>query len=161
ASSVVDSSLSDRRRTALWEVRRPEADWLESLVDAALRVMGRPSRGILEQPNSADTTVRAKIEPVGRAFRDANHIAGFHFDGEYRTRVRMNMKQAAALHDQTHLVFIVPMLRIESREHRFEPRRLGIDVDDVGRDIATALFQLVDLPGKRGEQLVRGDLIRR
>ena len=65
----------------------------------------------------------------------------------------MNVKQPAALDDEPHFVLVVPVLGVELREHRVEARRVGLDVDDVGGDVAAARLELVDLAGVRREHL--------
>ena len=66
------------------DVRRAEADGLESRVDAGLRVVRRPARLILEQADRADAPLRAEIEPVVRAPRHADQVAGLDLDREDR-----------------------------------------------------------------------------
>src|SRR4029453_17964835 len=58
---------------------RTEADRLESLVDAAVGVVRRPSRRILEEPDRADAAIGAEVEPVVRAAGHSNEVAGFDF----------------------------------------------------------------------------------
>ena len=58
------------------------------------------------------------------------------------------------------LVFIVPVLELNRASIAVEAWRGGIDIDDVGRDVAAARLQLVDLPGIRAEQLFRCALAR-
>ena len=94
-------------------VGRTEADRLESLVDAALGVVRRPARRILEQPDRADAAIGAEIEPVMRAARHADQIAGLDFDREDRAARRMDVEQAAAFDDEADLVLVVPVLAIE------------------------------------------------
>src|SRR6185295_11029126 len=107
AIGVVVPSMSRRMalnvlRNGRREVRRTEADWLESAIDAAVGVVRRPARPVLEETNRADAAIGAEIEPVMRALRHANEIAGFDLDREHRTVRRVNVKQSAPLDDQTH-----------------------------------------------------------
>src|SRR5262245_53581985 len=92
------------------DVSRPQTDRFETGVDAAIGISWRPSRRILEKPNGADLSIGAKVEPMQRAPRDANQVAGFHFYRDNGTSFWMNMKYAAAVNDETNFVFIVPML---------------------------------------------------
>ena len=52
--------------------------------------------------------------------------------------------KSAALDDEPHFVFVVPVLAAELREHHVEVGRLRFDVDDVGGDVAAALLQRID-----------------
>ena len=134
------------RRMRRRKVRWAEAERLKSAVDAALRVVRRPARDVLKQPDRANAPIAAEVEPVMRAARHANQIAGFNFDGEHRPAVgRMNMKKPAALDNQADFVFVVPVLGAEFGEHRVEPRRRRVDVDDVRGHIAAARLQAGDL----------------
>ena len=107
--------------------------------------MRRPAGRILEQPDRADAAIAAEIEPVVRAARHADQIAGLDFDGEDRLPRRMDVKQPAAFDDEADFVLVVPVLGVELVEHHVEIRRVREDVDDVGGDVAALRFQLVDL----------------
>src|SRR5215207_5243013 len=100
--------LRSRRRTGGREIPRPEAQWLESAIHSAARVLRRPAGRVLEQTDGADPPVRTEVEPMVRAFRHANEIAGFDLDGEHRTLRRMNVEQAASFDDESDFVLVVP-----------------------------------------------------
>src|SRR6266487_7091256 len=108
--------------------------------------MGRPSRLVLEQPDRADVTVPAQVEPVPGAARHTYEVTRFDLDRDDGAApfARVNVKQAAATDDESDLVLVVPMLRAELGEHRVEIGRRGRDVDDVRRDVSAAGLQLVD-----------------
>ena len=52
----------------------------------------------------------------------------------------MNMKNATPLQDEPHLIFGVRVLLVEAIEHRGEIRRIGVNIDDIGRHKAATLF---------------------
>src|ERR1700733_12990053 len=106
--------------------------------------MGRPTRRVLEQANRADRAIVAEIEPMLRATRHVDQIAGFQFDAENRTVVRGNMKYAPALADESPLILAVRMLLAEAGQHGVEIRRVGADIDHIGRDIAADDLQPLD-----------------
>src|SRR5690242_2806108 len=100
--------------------------------------MRRPSRRVLKQTDGANPFVRAEMEPVMRTARHTDQITGFDFDSSDRPVAWMNMKQAAPGDDEAHFVFIVPVLALESRQHRIEPRCLRCNVDYISSHITAA-----------------------
>src|SRR5262249_25665434 len=82
-----------------------------------------------------------------RTSRDSNQIAGLHFDSDYRRSLRIHMKQAAALNNETHLVFVMPMFAAEFGEHGIQIGSLRADIDDVCGDVSAGRLQLVDFIG--------------
>ena len=67
----------------------------------------------------------------------------------------MNVEHASPFDDEAHLVFVMPVLAVELRQHRFEVGRLWPDVDYVGRPIAAAGLERLDLPAVGRERRVR------
>src|SRR5713101_9919277 len=156
-----------RRRTAGSRLTRrgarrkkdgAEADWFVAAVRAAFGVMRRPAGWILKKADGADVPLLAEIEPMPRAARNAKQIAGFDRDGDDGSFARTNMKDAAALDDETDFVFVVPVLGIETVEHGFEAGSLRGDVDDVGGDVAALGLQAFDLRGVCEEDFRRGGI---
>jgi len=76
---------------------------------------------------------------------DADEIARDDFDGKHRAGVRMNVEQPAAFDDEPNLVFVVPVLAVELVEHDLQVRRVREHINHVGRHIAAADLELVDL----------------
>ena len=72
-------------------------------------------------------------------------VAGVHLDGYHRSFRGVDVEKPAPFDDEAHLVLVVPVLDVELVEHRVEVRGSGIDVDDVGGDVAAFLFELLDL----------------
>src|SRR5262245_25262340 len=95
------------------DVCRPEAQRLKLRVDAALSVMRRPPRHVLEQPNRADATLAAQVEPMMRSAWNADQISRCHLEREHRLAGRMNMKDAPPVDDETYFVLVVPVLAAE------------------------------------------------
>src|SRR5262245_13269602 len=95
------------------EVGWAEAHGLKLSVHAALRVVRCPAGRILKEPNRPDTTVGAEIEPVMRATRYTNQVAGLNFDRKHRSLGRMDVKEPAPFDDEPHLIFVVPVLTAE------------------------------------------------
>src|SRR5438876_211182 len=86
-----------------------ETDWLEFVVDAAVGIQRSPAGWVLKKADAADLLIRAEIEPMQDAPRDSNQIPGFHFDGDNRRRLRIHVKEAPALHNESHFVFVMPV----------------------------------------------------
>ena len=59
------------------------------------------------------------------------------------------MKQAAALHDESDFVFVMPVFAAELREHGVQVRGLRADVDHIGGHVAAGRLQFVDLVAVR------------
>src|SRR5581483_5850332 len=97
--------------------------------------MRRPSGRILEQTNGPNLAVGTQVEPMQRAAGHTDQVARFHFNGQDRRVLRMNVEYAASCNDESDFVLIVPMLAAEFRKHRIEVRGLRIDVDDVRGDV--------------------------
>src|SRR6266550_802256 len=133
------------------DVRRPHAHRLVAPVGAAVGVVRRPARLVLEQTDRPDVAVGAEIEPVMGAVGDAQQITGLHFDRDDRTLARMDVEQAAPANDEAHFVFVVPVLHVEFREHGVEAGGGGGDVDDIRGHVAAARLELCDL-GRVGLQ---------
>src|SRR5204863_4839862 len=150
---VVVPSMSSRIASGAGNVRGPETDRLKTLVDAGLRVVRRPSGRILEQADGADAPIAAEVEPVVRTPWHADEIAGFDLDGEDGFTRRVDVKQPAALDDETDLVFVVPVLGVELCQHRVEAGGRRMHVDDVGGHVPALRFQFVDLAFVRLENL--------
>src|SRR5262245_43730400 len=98
----------------------PEAHGFEFRVDACAGVLRRPATRILKEPDGANLTAGAEIEPVQCSARHANEISGFYFDRGHRPGCWPDVKQAAAMNDEAHFVFVVPMFAIELGEHGVE-----------------------------------------
>src|SRR6266849_34891 len=127
---------------------------------AAARVAGRPAGLILEQANGANAAVSAEIEPVQRAARNANQVAGFHFYRHNRALLRVDMEQSAPGDDVADLVRIVAMLDVERCEHRIQPGSVRSDVDHIRGDVATLALELLDLLAAGAQYLIRGSIRR-
>src|ERR1044071_1567519 len=110
-------------------------------IDTTLRVVRRPARHVLKQANRADATIGAEVEPVQRAARNANQIAGFDFDCQHSAVRRMNVEESVTGDGESHFVLIVPVFAIELCEHFFKSEGCRVDVDDVGSDVAAALLE--------------------
>src|SRR5262245_56235866 len=91
-----------------------------------------------------------------RAARNANQVAGLNFDSDNGRSLGIHMKEAAALDDETDLVFIMPVLAAEFREHRVKIWSLGIDVDHVRCHISAGCFEFLDLGKVRIEDVLLG-----
>src|SRR5437867_5026602 len=91
-----------------------------------------------------------------RPARHADEISRFNLNREDRPPWRADVKEAAPLHDEPHLVFVVPVLAAEPGEHRVQARSIGPDVDDVGRRVTAARLELIDLVRIGCQNLVRG-----
>src|SRR5947209_9843620 len=88
------------------DVGRPEAERLELRVLAGLRVVGRPSRGVLEEADRPDGLVRAEVEPVVGAAWHADHVALDHLETERLSLGGVDVEQAAAVDDEADLVLV-------------------------------------------------------
>src|SRR5215472_10335047 len=66
----------------------------------------------------------------------------------------MNVKQSVAGDDEAHLVFIVPVLATELRQHRLQTGCSRLDIDHIGGDIAATNFQRLDLLSVCAQDLV-------
>src|SRR5438477_2900556 len=104
------------------DIRRSPAHGLEALIGPAVRVVGRPSGFVLEEPDRADVPIGAKIEPVPGPPRHPNQIARLDFDGDDGPLARVNVKQPTAADDEANLVLFVEVLGTELRQHGLEIR---------------------------------------
>ena len=123
----------------------PKQTGWKSRVDAALRVVRRPARLILEQTNRRGCDGRRRDRTSGACPSARESDRPLHFDREHRAAGRMDVEQPAPFDDETDFVLVVPVLAAEFVQHGVEIRRVGLDVDHVGRDVAAARFELVDL----------------
>src|SRR5882672_6976382 len=73
-------------------IRWAETERLKFAIDAARSVMRSPARGVFEQANGADASIRAEIEPMWEAGWNPDQVAGFDLDGDNLTVQRMKMK---------------------------------------------------------------------
>src|SRR5207253_2760431 len=101
-----------------------------------------------------------QIEPMVRAARHAQQIARLDFDRNDGSLLRVNVKQTAAANDKAHLVFIVPVLDVELRQHCVETGRGRTHVDHVRRDVAALCLELFDFGGVGREHLIGGRVER-
>src|SRR6266581_1286246 len=129
-------------------------------VHAAVRIMRRPARFFLEQPDRTNAAVSAQIEPVQRPARNANQVAGLDFDRNNRALERMDMEQASARYDVADFVLIVGMLDIELCEHRIQPGSIGMDVDHIRGEVTSPALEFLDLLSVGAQDLVRGGIAR-
>src|SRR5262249_37965986 len=97
------------------------------------------------EANGTNAAIAAQVKPVTRASRDANQVAGLHFDCEDRPIRRMDVEETSTLDYETDFVFVVPMLTIEPGKHSLEIRRVWSDVDPVRGCVAAAPLQRVHL----------------
>src|SRR6266567_6303870 len=146
------------RRCLRRNVSGAPANGLVIPVHAAVRIMRRPARFFLEQPDRTNAAVPAKIEPVQRPARNANQVAGLHLDRNNRALLRMNMEQASASDDVTDFVLIMGMLDVELCEHRIQPGSIGMDVDHIRRDVTSPALEFLDLSTVGAQDLVRGGI---
>src|SRR4051794_13803239 len=72
------------------KIRGTETERLKVRVHAAVGVMRRPTRLVLEETNRTNAAVRAEIEPVMRPLRHANQVARFDLDREHGAGGWMN-----------------------------------------------------------------------
>ena len=86
-----------------------------------------------------------------RAARHAQQIARLDFDRNDGSLLRVNVKQTAAANDKAYLVFIVPVLDVELRQHCVETGGGRTHVDHVRRDVAALCLELFDF-GRVGRQ---------
>src|SRR5947208_2568350 len=147
------------RRILRRDVTRPPTDRFVASVYAAVGVVRRPACGILEQADSANAPVAAKIEPVQRSAGNENQIAGFHFQRHDRRGWRMNVEQAAPGDDVADFVLVVAMLDVEFGQHGVESGRARVHIDHVGGHVPTALLQLLDLWHVGLQNLLGGGII--
>src|SRR5580704_10580877 len=113
------------------DISRTPADWLIVSIQAAAGVVRSPAGTVLEQTDRPNAAVTAQIEPVQRAARHANQVAGFHFESDNGATLRMDMEKSPPCDDIAHFIFVVAMLDVEFRQRRVEPGRIGMDVDHV------------------------------
>src|SRR5580693_1358639 len=142
------------RRRLGGNVPGPPANRFVIPIHAAARVVRHPAGLILEQTDSANAPVSAKIEPVQRASRYANQIACFHFDGNNSTLLRVNMKQPAPSDDVAHFVFVMGMLDVELREHRVQPGRIRINIYHIRSYEPATPFEFLNLTAERCQDLL-------
>src|ERR1700730_5857986 len=67
---------------------------------------------------------------------------------------RIDMKYAMAFDKKSNLVFRVSMLLVELVQHFWQSRRIWSDVDDIGREIATCIFQSLNFRSVSIENLL-------
>ena len=87
---------------------------------------------------------------VGAA-RDANQVSGLDLYREDRAVGRVNVEETTAFHDKANLVFVVPMLAAELRQHHVEIRRRRRHVDHVRGGVTAARLQFLNLVAVRVE----------
>src|SRR5262249_58047677 len=97
-----------------------------------------------------------EFDPGGGAGGPGDRAPRVDLDGEDRAVGRVDVEQAAPFDDETDLVFVVPVLAAELREHHVEVRRIGLDVDHVGGHVAAARFERGDLGVVGVENLLDG-----
>src|SRR6185295_9584986 len=114
--------------------------WQKTLIHATLGIDGRPARHVLKQTDGSNAAIGAEVEPMPGAARHPNQIAGFHLDRDNRSGLGVNMKESMARDDEAHLVFVMPVFTTKFPEHRFEPRRVGTNIDYISRYIAASRF---------------------
>src|SRR5215212_1928451 len=117
----------------------------KAFVDSTLAVVWSPTRCVLKQTDCPDATVCAEIEPVQRAARHANQIAGFDFDCQHWSTRRVNVEYPVTGDGEPHFVFVVPVLAIKLREHVTEPWCCWTNVNHVGRNVAASSLQFFNL----------------
>src|SRR5258708_4329629 len=127
-------------------------------VHAAVRIMRRPSRFFLEQPDRTNAAVSAQIEPVERSARNANQVAGLDFDRNNRALARMDMEQTSACDDVPDLVLIMRVLDVELCEHRIQPGSIGMDVDHIRGHVTSPALEFLDLLAVGAQDLVCGGI---
>ena len=128
-----------------------------NFVHAALGVVRRPAR---RDPGTGGWREcagrrRGRTSGASRAAPGSGRPASTSMR-EHRLARRMDVEQPASFDDEAHFVLVVPVLAAELREHRVEVRRLGLDVDHVGVDVAAARLERVDLRRLGGEDLLGG-----
>ena len=64
------------------------------------------------------------------------------------------MEKSTALDDESHLVFIVPMLAIKLRQHRFQLRSFGFDIDYIRSSVGPTCFEPVNFLRVGGKNLL-------
>ncbi len=94
-----------------------------------------------------------------RSARHTKQVARSDFDRNDRCALGMNVKYAPPGENKPDFIFIVPMLAIETGEHFVEPGGLRMDIDHVGRAVASMPLQAFDLVGIRGKHLVRRRIV--
>src|ERR671918_465796 len=99
-----------------------ETNWKKVFINTAVGVLRSPSGRVLKQADCPDATIVAEVEPMECAARNANQIAGFHFNREHGAGGRVNVKQSSARDNESHFIFVVPVFAIEFCEHRIETR---------------------------------------
>jgi hypothetical protein len=117
-----------------------KANRQKTLIHATLGIDGRPARHVLKQTDGSNAAIGAEVEPMPGAPRHTNQIAGFHFDGDNRSGLGVNMKESMACDYEAYLVFVMPVFTTKLPEHRFEPRRLGTNIDYISRYITASGF---------------------
>ena len=109
-----------------------------------LEVGGRPAGHVLEETDGTDAAVGAEIKPVPRAQRHTDHVAGTHFDCKHRAINRVDVKHTSSLQNKPHFVLGMGVFAAKPLEHGIEVERVGIDIDHVCRNEASAFFKLIN-----------------
>src|SRR5262249_47207908 len=148
-------SQSRPRKILDWDVGWAQANRLIVFVDSTARVIRSPAGGILKETDGANSAITTKIKPMTSFAWNTDQISSFHFNYRERAVLGMDVKQAAAVHNETNLIFLVPVFAVEFRQHGLESRSAGINVDEVGGLVSSTSFQAVDLLSKSGEQHFR------
>src|SRR5207249_453172 len=152
-------SLGRGRRRARGVLRernmgRTQTHRLVSPLRAAGRVVRHPASGIPKKPDGSDAPLSAKIEPVPGSPWDADQVSRLDLDRYHGPPPRANVEQPPARDDEAHLVLVVPVLAVEFDKHLVEAWSLRPDIDDVRRDVPSALLQLLDLGGIGGDDVL-------
>ena len=118
-----------------------KANRQKTLIHTTLGIEGRPARHVLKQTDSSNAAIGAEVEPMPGAPR--------HTESDRRLPLRLrttgpasgvNMKESMARDYEAHLVFVMPVFTTKLPEHRFEPRRLGTNIDYISRHITASGF---------------------
>src|SRR5882672_2001177 len=119
---------------------KTEADRKKLFINATFGVLRRPTSLVLEQTDGSNPPIGAKIEPVPRTARNANKISRLDFYADYPTGPGVNMEHSVTRDNESHLVFVMPVLTIKLRQHFIQPGRIRTNINYVSGDIAAASF---------------------
>src|SRR4051812_12689144 len=89
------------------QVGGSQANRLEALVDAALRVVGGPAGDVLEETDGPDLPLGAEVEPVPGAARHPDQVARLHLQRHHCALPGVDVEHAAAADDEADLVLVV------------------------------------------------------
>ena len=117
-----------------------------------LAVQRRPAVMIEEEAHAADVPRLAQIEPVVRASRDDDQIAGVDFDAHPLVARVPNIENARAVDDEPNLVEGVVMLLIEFRADGVEVGSLRRERHLVLVDVAALALDALDLHLAAGQR---------